>query len=115
MATPMSVARRGPTPRYLMSPSEKPWFLYILECSDGQFYTGITPNVDKRIAEHQTGRGCDFTRRRLPVTLVYLEEHPSKSEARKREIKIKKWGQRKKRELILTDAGFPRPDARDSG
>jgi putative endonuclease len=87
---------------------EQPWLVYLLECADGKFYTGMTPDLEGRLAAHQAGRGCDFTRRRLPVKLVYFERHASRSEARKREIEIKKWGQRRKRALIQGPAGFPR-------
>ena len=86
----------------------RPWFVYLLRCRDSKFYTGITPDVRKRLKAHQDGRGCDFTRRRLPVRLVYAEKHESKSSARKREIEIKKWGQKKKRALIEGWRGFPR-------
>jgi len=79
---------------------ERPWYLYLLRCADGKFYTGITPDVEERVAEHQSGHGADFTKRRLPVALVYSERHPTMSAACIREKKVKKWGRRKKRKLI---------------
>ncbi|HXF49368.1 MAG TPA: GIY-YIG nuclease family protein [Verrucomicrobiae bacterium] len=81
------------------------WFVYILRCSDGSFYTGITNNVEERVKEHDTGNGAKYTRGRRPVTLVYRETHPNQSAARRREEEIKKWRKRKKEKLVL---GFPR-------
>ena len=52
-------------------------FVYMLRCADGSLYIGETDNVDERVARHQDGRACAFTATRLPVELVYKEEHPS--------------------------------------
>ena len=86
--------------RIMPTSSGRPWHVYLLRCCDGKFYTGIAPDVEERVAEHQSGRGADFTKRRLPVVLVYTERHPSMSAACSREKKIKKWGRRKKQQLI---------------
>ena len=50
------------------------YFVYILRCGDGSLYTGATNQVERRLAAHQSGRGAKYTRSRLPVELVYLEE-----------------------------------------
>jgi len=76
------------------------WYIYIIQCKDGKLYTGITNNLNRRLAEHNLGHGGRFTRSRKPVKLVYCQELPSKSEALKREIKIKKLSRSQKLDLI---------------
>jgi len=78
------------------------WFIYILRCSDGTFYTGITMNVDRRIKEHNTNNtiGARYTRIRRPVTLAYLEKSKSRSSAGKREREIKRLSRVTKIKLI---------------
>jgi len=67
------------------------YYLYIVECSDGTLYTGIATDLDRRIEEHNSSdKGAKYTRARRPVTLVYSEEYPNRSEASKREYFIKK-------------------------
>ncbi|MCP4569943.1 MAG: GIY-YIG nuclease family protein [FCB group bacterium] len=66
------------------------WLVYILECSDGTFYTGVTNNIHHRLACHNEGNGAKYTRSRRPCTLIYFEEYPTESKARKREYAIKK-------------------------
>jgi len=77
-----------------------PYYLYIARCIDNSLYTGITSDIQKRIVAHNSGQGAKYTNSRQPVKLVYQEECGSKSEALKREIKIKSWSKRKKEELI---------------
>ena len=72
------------------------WFVYILECEDGSFYTGSTNNLEKRFLDHKSGRGGAYTRSHKPVKIVYSEKHATKSEALKREIEIKSWSREKK-------------------
>lgn len=79
------------------------WFLYILECFDNSFYTGITNNLDRRLKEHNGKKGGSYTRIRIPTKLVYKEEYQSKSEALKRELQIKDWTRKKKLALINND------------
>ena len=76
------------------------WYLYILKCNDGMLYTGITTNVTQRLKRHNQKKASKYTRMRLPVELIYQEEHPDKSTARKREMQIKKWSRVKKLILI---------------
>jgi len=65
------------------------WLIYILRCSDGSLYTGITNDLPKRLEAHATGRASKYTRSRLPVSLAYSEPQRSKSAALKREAAIK--------------------------
>lgn len=65
------------------------WVVYVLKCADDTLYTGITNNLESRLKTHELGQGAKYTRSRRPLTLVYSEVYPSKSEALKREIQIK--------------------------
>ncbi|MFM7137731.1 MAG: GIY-YIG nuclease family protein, partial [Planctomycetota bacterium] len=69
-----------PTPRR----SRFPWLVYLLRCSDGSLYTGITNDLPKRLKAHTTCKASRYTRSRLPVTLAYSEPQKSKSAALKR-------------------------------
>lgn len=69
--------------------SEKSWFLYILRCGDGSLYTGITTDVEARLAVHRSGKGAKYTRGRGPLELVYREECGTHSDALKRELAVK--------------------------
>ena len=80
--------------------SEGSWAVYILRCADGTLYTGIAPDVEKRVQKHNEGKGAKYTRGRTPVELVYREEHPSRAEASKREYQIKQRSRAEKLELI---------------
>jgi len=75
-------------------------YVYILECSNGQYYTGSTKNLDFRLAEHQTGDGANFTKKHLPVKLVYYDEFVRIDEAFYREKQIQGWSRKKKEALI---------------
>ncbi len=80
----------------------KAW-LYILKCSDGSFYTGSTTDLRKRLAEHRLGEGCEWTRKRLPIQLVFSQEMPDQNQAYVAEHMIKKWTRAKKEALIAGD------------
>lgn len=67
----------------------KQWVLYILECKDGTFYTGITNDLTYRLAAHEAGRGAKYTRGRGPVQLRYVEECADMSQALRREYAVK--------------------------
>lgn len=75
-------------------------FIYIIECSDGSWYTGYTTDIARRVAEHNRGEGAKYTRGRTPVKLIYQESFNSRSNAQKREYEIKKLPRNKKEELI---------------
>ena len=84
----------------------KPWYLYIVECSDGTFYTGITTDIKKRIDAHNSGRGAKYTRGRGPVKLMHLRRYTDRSAASKSEHKIKKL-KRGKKLRIINDFALP--------
>ena len=75
--------------------------VYILECADGTYYTGITTDITRRIDEHNhSPKGAKYTRVRRPVTLRYREEHSDKSQALKREMAIKRMKRSAKTALV---------------
>ena len=76
------------------------WIVYILECRDGSFYTGITNNFKKRLEMHISGNGSKYLRGRLPVKLIYKESLSNRSQASKREIEIKKLNKKEKQLII---------------
>lgn len=81
---------------------ETPYTLYLLRCSDGTLYTGITSDLKRRLHEHNTSdKGAKYTKSRRPCALVYCEQLESKSAALKREIAIKKLPKAKKETLFL--------------
>lgn len=71
-------------------------FVYLLRCSDGTIYTGWTFDVPQRIHAHQAGRGARYTRTRRPVRLVYSEQLPSRRDAMRREMALKRWSRARK-------------------
>ncbi len=77
-----------------------PGFTYILLCADGSYYTGSTNNLEFRLYQHQTGEGARYTKKRLPVTLVYYEQYARVDEAFHREKQIQRWNRQKKEALI---------------
>jgi putative endonuclease len=77
--------------------------VYILRCGDDSLYVGETSDVVTRVLTHQAGEASAFTRQRLPVTLVYAEQHPSRLRARARERQLKRWTRAKKEALIAGD------------
>ena len=66
------------------------WYVYMLLCGDGTLYTGMTDDVPRRLRAHRSGRGAKYTRGRGPLTLVYVQEQPSRSAALRREYQIKR-------------------------
>ena len=75
-------------------------YVYILRCRDDSLYTGWTNDLEKRLAAHNAGTGSKYTRARRPVSLVYLEELDSKSQALRREAQIKALSRAEKLALI---------------
>lgn len=73
--------------------------IYILGLSNGQYYVGSTSNLKRRLVEHENGRD-NFTKKYLPVKLLYYEEYPSREEAWKREKQLHGWSRIKKEKLI---------------
>jgi len=76
------------------------WFLYILECCDGSFYTGITKNMDRRLQKHNNGKGAAYTRSHRPVKLIYQENCIDRTAALIRELKIKSMNRKQKENLV---------------
>ena len=75
-------------------------YMYILECANGNYYTGSTIDLERRLAQHQTGEGANFTKKHLPIKLVYFEEYPRIDQAFYREKQIQGWNRKKKEALI---------------
>ena len=75
-------------------------YTYILICSDGSYYTGSTKNIDTRLMQHQAGEGANYTRKRLPIKLVYYEDYTRIDQAFYREKQIQGWSRKKKEALI---------------
>ncbi|WP_353894583.1 GIY-YIG nuclease family protein [Proteinivorax hydrogeniformans] len=73
----------------------------MLRCSDNTLYTGWTTDLKKRLKVHNSGKGAKYTAPRLPVKLVYFEQHTNQSEAQKREWEIKQLSKAAKEKLIL--------------
>jgi putative endonuclease len=82
------------------SSSGQPCFCYIIECSDGTFYTGWAVDAERRLKVHNAGRGARYTRARRPVKLVYVEPQPDRTTAMKRERAIKRLTRAGKQALI---------------
>ena len=79
---------------------ELQYYCYMVKCADGSLYTGWTTDPERRIGEHNAGRGALYTKWRRPVELTYLEQVGDRSEAQKREYAIKKMTRKKKLELV---------------
>ncbi len=76
---------------------------YILECADGSYYVGSTIDLDRRVGQHQDGEGAAYTRRRLPVKLVWSAEQQSIRDAFGYEKQIQNWSRAKREALIRGD------------
>ena len=77
------------------------WTVYLARCADGSLYTGITTDPVRRLAEHNRGGGAAYTRSRLPVVLVYLEQAEDRGQALRREHAIKRMSRADKEALSL--------------
>lgn len=77
------------------------WVCYVLECADGTLYTGITNDLDRRLAAHAQGTAAKYTRGRQPIKLVYAEPHCGRGSASRREAEIKKLSRREKLTWIV--------------
>ncbi len=76
------------------------YFIYIIECEDGSLYTGITTDIDRRFAEHESGKGSRYTAAHRAKKILYLEGRQTRSEALRREAQIKKLRRADKLQLI---------------
>ena len=79
--------------------------MYILECSDGSYYTGSTIDIERRLYQHQNGEGANHTKKRLPVQLIYFEEFSRIDFAFYREKQIQGWSRKKKEALVKGFSG----------
>ena len=79
------------------------WYVYMVRCNDGSLYTGISNNVARRVAEHNSHKtGAKYTKSRRPVWLVYYEKVASRSQALQRECEIKKQPREAKQALLAS-------------
>ena len=78
-------------------------YVYILKCSDGSYYTGSTKDIDLRLQEHKAGEGAIYTKKRLPVELVYYEVYDRIDDAFHREKQLQGWSRKKKEALMNKD------------
>lgn len=85
-----------------MACSDSTWQVYMLQCADGSLYTGIALQLQRRIEQHNSGKGARYTRGRGPVLLVYQESCSDKSAALKRELAIKALSRDKKLLLVAS-------------
>lgn len=76
------------------------YYCYIVECADGTLYTGWTTDPDRRLRQHNAGRGAQYTRFRRPVRLAYLEAQPDRAAAMRRELALKALPRRRKLALM---------------
>lgn len=81
-------------------------YTYILKCRDGSLYTGWTNNLERRVQEHNAGKGAKYTKSRRPVILVYFEEFETKEEAMSREYAIKHLKRKEKLKLLDTEGNL---------
>jgi|TARA_B100001971_G_scaffold65831_1_gene60520 putative endonuclease len=79
------------------------WIVYILRCADGTLYTGITNDLERRMAEHEAGQGAKYTKGRGPFKLVYQEICQDRGVASRREIEIKSLDRKAKLSLVSTE------------
>ncbi len=75
-------------------------YMYILECQDGTYYTGSTKDLERRLEQHLTGVGANYTAKHLPAMLVYFEEFARIDDAFFREKQIQNWSHAKKKALV---------------
>ena len=81
-----------------------PYYVYILRCKDGSYYTGHAKDVEKRFEMHKKGRGAKYTRAHEPEKLVYTEKFESRGDAMRRERRIKSLSHSKKHQLIMDNS-----------
>ena len=79
------------------------FWVYILRCRDGSYYTGHTDNLELRLSQHRDRLGSDWKARRLPVELVWCADAPTRQEALTFELRVKNWSRAKKEAMIAGD------------
>lgn len=83
-------------------------YTYMVRCADGSLYTGWTNHIEKRMQDHNSGKGAKYTRGRGPVELVYLEISDSKQEAMRKEANYKRLTRRQKEAMIASEQNLVR-------
>ena len=83
--------------------SQAEHYVYVVECSDGTYYTGYTTDVERRVADHNNGDGAKYTRGRRPVELVYVESFDTQSAAMQREHAVKQLRRPTKERLVADE------------
>lgn len=83
-------------------------YTYMVRCSDGTLYTGWTNHIEKRLQDHNSGKGAKYTRSRTPVELVYLERSDTKQEAMRKEVYYKRLTRRQKEAMIASQQNMVR-------
>lgn len=78
----------------------KTWFIYMVRCTDGSLYTGSTNNLIRRWYKHKQGVGAKYLQAHEPKSIVFVEEHPNRSQACKREYEIKQYSKQEKESMI---------------
>ena len=91
------------------------FYVYILHCADGSYYTGHTDDLESRMYAHYAGLVPGYTATRMPVSLEFSEEFPTRYEALERERQVKGWSRRKKEALIDRDWGLLRELSKSRG
>jgi putative endonuclease len=92
-------------PELQKMPSSKKYYLYILECADKTFYTGITVDLLRRLWEHNNSKlGACYTKSRRPLRLVYSKKFPNRSSASQEEYRVKKLSKADKMKIIKSAA-----------
>ena len=79
-------------------------YMYVLRCNDESLYIGSTINIEKRLWQHNNGEGANFTKKRTPVKIVYLEEYSRIDDAFYREKQVQRWSRSKKEALVADNS-----------
>ena len=103
------IAPAASTPASTPASETKRYYLYVLECGDGTLYTGYTPDVEARLAQHRAGTGAKYTRGRGPLTLLASAEFPTKHDAMSAEYRFKRLTRDKKDALLAKAAATEEP------
>ncbi len=84
----------------------QPYYFYLARCADGSLYAGTCIDLQARETMHNDGKGAKYTRARRPVTMVYYEQFPNRSEACRRETEVKRWSKARKEKLAISPTPF---------
>ena len=82
------------------------WIVYILQCRNNSFYTGVTNNLEKRLLMHNKGKGAAFTKIMRPCLILWHEHRLNRSDAQRREYEIKRWSHKKKEGVVNSSPSY---------